>query len=81
MKRTQVGVFAWRGAGYGRRVYGNAAVLFGKLGLSRYLLGEVPPSGAGSFAPGGKGTKTPPKPKVSNFLFTHLAAKEMAIKR
>ena len=44
------------------------------------MLGEVPPSGAGSFALGGKGTKTPPKPKVSDFLYANLAAKEMAFK-
>jgi hypothetical protein len=48
--------------------------------LYRCLLGEVPPSGAGSFAAGGKGTKTPPKPKVSDFLSANLSAKEIAFK-
>ena len=68
-------------------------------GLLRYLLGEVPPSGAGDFYPQGarrirkaakpltaaqalgpKVTKGPPKPKVSDFLYANLAAKEMAFK-
>ena len=49
-------------------------------GLSRYLLGEVPPSGAGHFVLGDKVTKAPPKPKVSDFLFANLGAKEKAFK-
>ena len=49
-------------------------------GLSRCLLGEVPPSGAGDFGLGPKVTKGPPKPKVSDFLYANLAAKEMAFK-
>ena len=46
----------------------------------RYLFGDVPPPGAGNFVLGDKVTKTPPKPKVSDFLYANLAAKEMAFK-
>ena len=46
-----------------------------------FLFQEVPPSGAGNFVLGDKVTKTPPKPKVSDFLSANLGAKEMAFKR
>ena len=44
------------------------------------LLGEVPRCGAGYFSLSGKVPKTLPKPKVLDFLFANLAAKEMAFK-
>ena len=53
---------------------------FDKLGVVEIFVGEVPPSGAGDFGLGPKVTKSPPKPKVSDFLSANLAGEEIAFK-